>query len=88
MPLSYTVVRQAWRRYCQAAGVEATIHQLRHSQASQLVRAGVPLATVRKQLGHRNIQTTINFYCGLETTQANQAFGKIIRDHIKFTEDA
>jgi hypothetical protein len=34
------------------------------------------------------IQTTINFYCGLETTQANEAFGKIIRDHIKFMEDA
>jgi hypothetical protein len=44
--------------------------------------------TVKRLLGHRNIQTTINFYCGLETTQANEAFGKIIRDHIKFTEDA
>ena len=59
MPLSYTVVRQAWRRYCEAAEVQATIHQLRHSQASQLVRAGVPLATVRKLLGHRNIQSTM-----------------------------
>jgi hypothetical protein len=31
----------------------------------------------KRLLGHRNIQTTINFYCGLETTQANQEFGKI-----------
>jgi hypothetical protein len=28
-------------------------------------------------------QTTINFYCGLETTQANQEFGKIIRHQIR-----
>ena len=43
---------------------------------------------MRRLLGHRNIQTTINFYCGLETTQANEAFGKIIRDYIKFDDAA
>ena len=42
----------------------------------------------QRLLGHRNLRTTINFYCGLETTQANEVFGKIIREHIKFTEDA
>ena len=44
--------------------------------------------TVRRLLGHRNIQTTINFDCGLEMMQANQAFGKIIREHIKFDNAA
>jgi integrase/recombinase XerD len=52
-------VRHAWQRYCVAAGITATIHQLRHSRASELVRAGVPLGTVRKVLGHRNIQSTM-----------------------------
>jgi integrase len=59
LPLGYTTVRVAWLRYCAEAGVTATIHQLRHSRASQLVRAGVPLGTVRKLLGHRNIQSTL-----------------------------
>ncbi|HEV3077110.1 MAG TPA: tyrosine-type recombinase/integrase [Thermoanaerobaculia bacterium] len=59
LPLGYTTVRVAWLRYCAEAGVTATIHQLRHSRASELVRAGVPLATVRKLLGHRNIQSTL-----------------------------
>jgi site-specific recombinase XerD len=65
LPLDYTTVRRAWQRYCEAAGVKsgtagaATIHQLRHSRASELVRAGVPLGTVRKVLGHRNIQSTM-----------------------------
>jgi len=59
LPVGYTTARAAWRRYCGEAGVVATIHQLRHSRASQLVRAGVPLGTVRKLLGHRNIQSTL-----------------------------
>jgi site-specific recombinase XerD len=59
LPLEYSVVHYAWQKYCKIAGVEATIHQLRHSRASQLLQAGVPVTTVRKQLGHRNIQSTL-----------------------------
>jgi integrase/recombinase XerD len=59
LPLEYSVVHYAWQKYCKKAGVEATIHQLRHSRASQLLQAGVPVTTVRKQLGHRNIQSTL-----------------------------
>lgn len=59
LPLEYSVVHYAWQKYCQQAGVKATIHQLRHSRASQLIQAGVPVTTVRKQLGHRNIQSTL-----------------------------
>ena len=33
---------------------------------------------VRRVLGHKNIQTTINFYIGLETTDANRRFGDIV----------
>jgi integrase len=40
--------------------------------------------TVRRMLGHRNIQTTINFYCGLETLQANKMFGDLVRKLMKF----
>ena len=59
LPLEYSVVHYAWQKYCKQAGVEATIHQLRHSRASQLIQAGVPVTTVRKQLGHRNLQSTL-----------------------------
>jgi integrase/recombinase XerD len=59
LPLEYSVVHYAWQKYCQAAGVQATIHQLRHSRASQLIQAGVPITTVRKQMGHRNLQSTL-----------------------------
>jgi integrase len=61
LPLDYTVVQKAWQKYCRTAGVEATIHQLRHSRASQLLQAGVPVTTVRKQMGHRNLQSTLRY---------------------------
>jgi site-specific recombinase XerD len=61
LPLDYTVVQKAWQKYCQAAGVQATIHQLRHSRATQLIQAGVPGTTVRKQMGHRNLQSTLRY---------------------------
>jgi hypothetical protein len=39
---------------------------------------------VRRILGHRNIQTTINFYIGLETALATKEFGEIIRSQLRF----
>jgi hypothetical protein len=80
---------QITERIQKATGLRMTVHQFRHACAAIYLkhRPGA-YETVRRLLGHRNIQTTINFYCGLETTQANEAFGKIIRDHIKFDDAA
>lgn len=40
------------------AGVKATAHSLRHTCASDLVRAGVPLPIVQAWLGHASVSTT------------------------------
>jgi integrase len=80
---------QITERIQKATGVRMTVHQFRHACAAiYLKHRPGEYEVVRRLLGHRNIQTTINFYCGLETTQANEAFGKIIRDHIKFDDAA
>ena len=50
-----------WARYCADAGVTCTMHQLRHTHATELVNAGVSLATIRKRLGHQNVQTTLRY---------------------------
>jgi site-specific recombinase XerD len=60
-PLRYQSAHAHWVRYCAAAGVDATLHQLRHTHATELVNAGVSLATIRKRLGHRNLQTTLRY---------------------------
>ena len=60
-PLRYQSAQEHWARYCAAASVDATLHQLRHTHATELVNAGVSLATIRKRLGHRNLQTTLRY---------------------------
>lgn len=80
---------QITERIQKTTGVRMTTHQFRHSCAAIYLRHHPgDYETVRRLLGHRNIRTTINFYCGLATTQANGAFGKIIRNQIKFDEAA
>ncbi|MCA1679485.1 MAG: tyrosine-type recombinase/integrase [Actinobacteria bacterium] len=60
-PLSYQAIQRRWAGYCAAAGVRATLHQLRHTHATELVNDGVSLATIRKRLGHKNLQTTLRY---------------------------
>lgn len=58
-PMSYQGVQHRWQRYCERVGVACTLHQLRHSHATEMVNDGVSLATIRKRLGHKSIQTTL-----------------------------
>lgn len=60
-PLRYQSVQERWQLYTQRAGVSCTLHQLRHSHATELVNGGVSLATIRKRLGHQHIQTTLRY---------------------------
>jgi integrase len=68
-----------------ATGLRPTVHQFRHAAAAiYLKHRPGDYETVRRFLGHRSIQTTVKFYCGLETMRATEDFGKLIRQQIKF----
>jgi integrase len=43
-------------------GRRPRIHDLRHSHASWLIAAGVPLPAIRDRLGHESINTTVDVY--------------------------
>jgi integrase len=60
-PLRYQSVQRRWHRYCATVDVVCTLHQLRHSHATELLNDGVSLATIRKRLGHKNLQTTLRY---------------------------
>jgi integrase len=56
----------AWRGAAASIGKgngspEFVPHALRHTRATLLVRAGVPLAVVQKIMGHKSIQTTLRY---------------------------
>lgn len=45
---------------------EIRVHDLRHSFASQSLKSGAKIESVRDMLGHSNIQTTLNIYRHVE----------------------
>ena len=84
-----TLSSQISKRIQKATGLHVTVHQFRHTAAALILRAKPGnYEYVRRILGHRNLQTTINFYIGLETTQATQEFGEIVRRELRFDPEA
>ncbi len=71
-PLDYSTVCYHFARYLTLARqrepgafatdpAPVTIHRLRHTYATERLRAGVSLAAIRKRLGHQNLQTTLRY---------------------------
>jgi integrase len=76
---------QITNRIEKAVGLRITVHQFRHAAAAiYLKHRPGDYEFVRRVLAHRSIETTTKFYCGLQTTQATEQFGKLIRQQIKF----
>ena len=63
--MGYGAALYQWGRICKEAGVDYEIHQLRHSAATQMLNEGVGIGTVRRLLGHKNLQT-MQRYAALE----------------------
>lgn len=61
-----------------------TPHQFRHA-AGTLILNKQPgnYELARRVLGHRSVRTTVQSYCGLETTRATAIFGDIVRDKLR-----
>jgi integrase len=66
-----------------ATGLRITVHQFRHAAGAIILkhRPG-EYELVRRLLGHRNVQTTINAYVGLENIQASEIFAEIVMKHL------
>jgi integrase len=78
-----TLSDQITERVMKAIGLRITVHQFRHAAAAiYLKHHPGEYETVRRLLGHKNIQTTINFYCGLEMNAASEQFANVIRQHV------
>lgn len=63
---------------CKAAGLESlSFHELRHSYASSLVNAGVPLAFIAEQLGHAGTRMVEQHYGHLAPSAKAEAIRKL-----------
>jgi integrase len=80
---SRTLSLQITDRIEKGCGLRITAHQFRHAAAAIFLKDHPgEYETIRQLLGHRNIQTTMNFYVGLNTIQANELFSEIIKKRL------
>ena len=67
-PLRYQTIQERWAGYCRAAGIACTLHQIRHTHATELINDGVSLNTIRRRLGHKHLQSTLRYAEQSDTT--------------------
>lgn len=62
-PLSHRNVTTYFKKFVRRAGLpDIRFHDLRHSSATILAAAGVPMKVIQERLGHSDIWTTLMFY--------------------------
>ena len=74
----------AWARFAQEHGLGVTFHELRHTHASQLIDAGVPLPEIAHRLGHSSPAITLSTYAHLFKKDDSKA-AKAINDALATT---
>lgn len=57
-------------------GIHFNFHALRHTHATMLIEAGVPVKAVSDRLGHGNVRTTLETYVHVTDRQRNDAVDK------------
>lgn len=73
-PLAGSTLVHALHRHCAAAGLPAVrIHDLRHTTATLMLAAGVPLRYIQDQLGHTTFSTTADIYTHVAPAPAEPA---------------
>ena len=81
-PISPNYFSIMWSRAVKRAGLpDVTFHSLRHSHASALIRAGLDVVRVSRQLGHSKPMITLSIYAHEfeeADTGAADAIGKVL----------
>jgi site-specific recombinase XerD len=94
-PLTDGNIRKRVRAYGEQCGVPVSPHRLRHTFASQMLAAGMPVISLQRYLGHDNLSTTLiyaevsdpmlqkDYYRGAATF--DPASAELARRHMKLS---
>jgi site-specific recombinase XerD len=80
--LTVTGIQKRLMKYCQAAGLWVTCHQLRHTFGRHMVEARAPVTTIQKLLGHARLETT-ELYLHISDSQVQQDYQIAIEEVIR-----
>ena len=72
-PMTSHSVAHIFERWLPKQGLQITAHQLRHTLATEMLRAGAPLPDIQAILGHESLETTAIYL----TTDAEHLRGAI-----------
>jgi integrase len=72
-PMTYSAVHDLVGRVRIRTGIEFTLHMLRHTHATELVRSGVAIEVVARLLTHQSSTTTSQTYVHLEAEDIRHA---------------
>ncbi len=73
-PMSYAAVADLFARLSSKTGIVIRPHMLRHTHATELLRAGWDASYVQQRLGHASVQTTIQTYAHLTNDDLKEAY--------------
>ena len=72
-PMTYSAVHDLVGQIRARTGVDFTLHMLRHTHATELVRSGMPIEVVARLLTHRSSATTSQTYVHLDVEDIRAA---------------
>ena len=77
-PLFPDSMTRKWKRFIHGTGLEEIrLHDLRHSNATALIQAGVNPRVVQQRLGHSDVNTTLSIYTHVLPEMDKEAAQKI-----------
>ena len=78
--LEYAAVPKWFARIRARAGLlkKVTPHILRHTMATTLLFNGCPIGFIKELLGHDNLETTCQYYLGVDKQAAKEAHRKYL----------
>jgi integrase/recombinase XerD len=77
-PLQYSSITALFNRITKKTSIKANPHLLRHTHATELIRAGWSMTYIQNRLGHSSIQTTINTYVHLTNDDLRTEYDKYL----------
>jgi integrase len=72
-PMTYDAVHKLVARLQARSGVDFTLHMLRHTRATELIRSGMAIEVVARLLTHRSSTTTSQIYVHLDVADVREA---------------